>query len=83
MKTISYTASVYTPAGWRSVTIQALAEKISAKRAKVVEVIEIDNEKPKGYTSRTGAKRQTYHAAGIALREVGKVKILSCCLDQE
>ena len=66
-------------AGWRSVEILANAKKISDKRAEIIEVLKIDNETPNGYTSRTGAKRQTYNAAGIAKREVGKVKILSKC----
>jgi len=76
---INYNTSVFTPAGWRHVTITAQVEKISEKRAKVVEVIKIDGEKPTGYASRTGAKRQTYSAKGVALREVGAVKILSKC----
>jgi hypothetical protein len=77
---IAYEASVFTAAGWRSVTITALAEKISAGMAAVMEVIAIDGEKPVGYTSRTGAKRQQYHAAGIAAREVGKRKRISACV---
>jgi hypothetical protein len=77
---IAYEASVFTAAGWRSVTITALAEKISAGMAAVLEVITIDGEKPVGYTSRTGAKRQQYHAAGIAAREVGKRKRISACV---
>lgn len=76
---INYQASVFTPAGWRSVTIEARAEKTSPKMAKVIEVISIDGDAPVGYTSRTGAKRQTYHAAGIAAREVGVKKRLSSC----
>lgn len=76
---IEYNSSVFTPAGWRHVTILALVEKISEKRVKVVEVKEIDGEKPTGYTSRTGAKRQTYNAKDVALREVGLIKILSKC----
>jgi len=47
--------------------------------AKVLQVTLIDDEAPIGYTSRTGAKRQTYHAAGIAKREIGKNKRLSSC----
>ena len=77
--TIEYSASVMVPAGWRSVTITAEAEKTSEKMAKVINVIAIDGEEPNGYTSRTGAKRQTYNASGIARREVGSKKRLSSC----
>jgi len=77
--TIKYQASVFTPAGWRSVYITAEAEQTSEKMAKVLQVTLIDDEAPIGYTSRTGAKRQRYHAAGIAQREIGKNKRLSSC----
>ena len=77
--TIKYQASVFPPAGWRGVYITAEAEQTSEKMAKVLQVILIDGEAPVGYTSRTGAKRQTYHAAGIAQREIGKNKRLSSC----
>lgn len=80
--TISYSASVFTPAGWRSVNITAKAEKISAGMARVSQVLSIDGEEPTGYTSRTGAKRQTYNARGVALREVGARKRLSACTVQ-
>ena len=79
MITIKYSASVFTQAGWRNVTIEASAEQVSAGMAKVTEVLTIDGDAPIGYTSRTGAKRQTYHAAGIAQREVGAKKRLSSC----
>ena len=75
--TITYNSSVLVDAGWRSVTIEALVEKTSEKMAKVIDVISIDGEAPNGYTSRTGAKRQTYNAAGVARREIGKTKRLS------
>jgi len=77
--TVKYSASVLVPAGWRNVTITAEVEKTSEKMATVTRVIFIDGEAPIGYTSRTGAKRQTYHAAGIAEREKGKKKRLSAC----
>ena len=77
--TIKYNASVYTQAGWRGVTITALADQISKGMAQVLRVLEIDGEAPVGYKSRTSAKRQTYHAAGIALREVGAKKRISAC----
>lgn len=76
---IEYSASVYTPAGWRGVTITALARKITEKTAEVVEVTAIDGEEPIGYASRTGANRQKYNARGVALREVGKKKRLGSC----
>lgn len=77
--TIKYNASVFTAAGWRGVEIEAKAEQTSPKMATVTEVVSIDGDDPTGYTSRTGAKRQTYNAAGIAQREVGTKKRLSSC----
>ena len=76
---IEYTASVFTQAGWRSVTITANANKISPGMAQVTQVTEIDGDAPTGYTSRTGSKRQTYNAAGIAAREIGAKKRISTC----
>jgi hypothetical protein len=80
MITITYSSSVFTAAGWRSVTVTALAELLSAKRAKVVKVVDIDGEGNSGYASRTGAKRQQYSVGGTAKREVGAVKILAKCI---
>jgi|32_taG_2_1085360.scaffolds.fasta_scaffold13787_6 hypothetical protein len=77
--TIAYNSSVFTQAGWRSVEIRAIAKKTSEKMAEVEKVLEIDGEAPVGYTSRTGAKRQTYNAAGIANREIGKKKRINSC----
>ena len=71
---IQYKAAVMVPAGWRSVTITATAEKISEKRVKVITVNDIDGDGNSGYGSRTGAKRQQYHIGGIAAREEGKIK---------
>lgn len=77
---ISYNASVFTAAGWRGVTITAMAEPSkTGKMARVVEVLEIDGETPTGTMSRTGAKRQQYHGTGIAQREVGANKRISAC----
>jgi hypothetical protein len=81
MITITYNSSVFTAAGWRSVTVTALAERLSAKRAKVVEVVDIDGEGAVGYASRTGAKRQQYNVGGTAKREIGAVKLLSKCIN--
>ena len=74
---VEYKSSVFTPAGWRGVKITAAAEQISEKRCRILGVMLIDGEVPSGYTSRTGAKRQTYNAAGVSKREIGKIKNLS------
>ena len=74
---IQYTASVLVNAGWRSLEITAIAEKISEKRCKVTEVIDVDGEGVAGYASRTGANRQKYNVGSIAQREIGSVKIIS------
>lgn len=76
---IQYKASVMVAAGWRSVTIEALAHRVGLRMAKVASVEAIDGEAPTGYLSRTGANRQKYNAAGIARREVNKNKVLSSC----
>jgi len=76
---IKYNASVFTPAGFRSVTMTAIVEKISEKRVKVSEVIAIDGEEVKANMSRTGAKRQAFYGIGAAAKEVGKIKNLSAC----
>ena len=77
--TIEYNASVFTPAGWRNVTIRAEAERISAGMARVTRVVAIDGETPSGTMSRTGARRQEYRGTGVAEREVGARKRLSAC----
>lgn len=76
---IKYYTNVFVDAGWRGVEIEARAKQVSKGMAEVVEVRSIDGEAPVGYVSRTGAKRQTYNASGIAKREVGKKKRLSAC----
>lgn len=76
---IKYNASVLTPAGFRGVEMEAIVEKISEKRVKVVEVIAIDGEDVKANMSRTGANRQKFYGIGAAAREVGKTKNLSTC----
>jgi hypothetical protein len=76
-----YSASVFTAAGWRSVTITAHIKLLTPKTGSVVQVLAIDGEEPTGYTSRTGSKRQRYNAAGIAARELGKKKRLASLLD--
>ena len=72
--TIKYNASVMVDAGWRSVEVTAIADKISEKRVSVTRVTDIDGLGNSGYGSRTGAKRQQYHIGGIAAREEGKIK---------
>lgn len=76
---IKYTASVFTPAGWRGVTITAKATKTSEKMALVVEVLEINGESPKSNMSRTGASRQRFNGKSVSCREVGAKKRLSAC----
>ena len=66
-------------AGWRSVEITAAADQISKGMAQVRCVLAIDGKVPLGEQSRTGANRQKFNASGIAQREVGKKKRLSCC----
>lgn len=76
---LTYNSSVYTPAGWRHVTITAEAEQISKGMGRIIKVIEIDGEVPSRTMSRTGAKRQEYWGTGVANREVGARKRLSSC----
>jgi hypothetical protein len=76
---ISYNSSVFTQAGWRSVEIIANAEKLSEKRCKIVDVIDINGDGNTGYASRTGAKRQEYNVGRAAECEIGKIKNLSSC----
>ena len=66
---IQYTASVKTPAGWRSTLITAKAEQISDKHLRVIDVIDIEGS--------TGAKRQQYDAGYFASQEVGTIKMLN------
>lgn len=75
--TVEYNSSVFTPAGWRGVTITAAAEQISPKRCRILCVMLVDGKVPSGYASRTGARRQTYNASAVSRREIGKVKNLS------
>lgn len=77
--TIDYSASVFTPAGWRNVTITAEAEQTSKAMATVTKVTAIDGEDPAYGMSRTGARRQQYNGKAIAEREVGARKRLSAC----
>lgn len=73
---IKYNTAVFTPAGWRSEVVTAQAEAISLKRLRVTQVLDIGGNGSTGYGSRTGAKRQQYNVGGVALREVGAVKLL-------
>lgn len=74
---IKYDTSVFTPAGWRSVTVTANAEKTSPKRCVIVDVIDIDGNGNVGYASRTGANRQKYNVSYAASNEIGKKKNIS------
>ena len=76
--TIKYTTSVFVQAGWRSIDITAMAEMISAKRCKVVKVLDVDGYDPDAKSgSRTGANRQKFRPASIAMREIDTIKIIS------
>lgn len=72
---IKYTASVKTPAGWRSELITAKAEQISDKRLRVVSVLDIGGNGATGYASRTGARRQQYNVGYFASQQVGAIKL--------
>jgi len=74
---IKYTASVKTPAGWRSELITAEAEQISPQRLRVTDVIDIGGNGATGYAIRTGAKRQQYNVGYFASQEVGAIKLLN------
>ena len=71
---VKYNASVLTPAGWRHVVMTAQAERISAKRVRVVSVTEINSEGVSANMSRTGAKQQRYNGLYFASVEAGKIK---------
>ena len=77
---IFYSIGVFTPAGWRPVSICAMVECISPKMARVISVETIDGKAPSHYMSRTGSKRQKYDGAYFAAREIGKRKRLSDCV---
>ena len=74
---IEYNTSVHVPAGWRGISIVALAEKISEKRCQVTNIISIDGECPKPDMTRTGANRQKYFGFGVVKNEIGKIKNIS------
>jgi hypothetical protein len=76
---ISYSIGVKTNAGWRSVSIVAIAEKVSPGFARVLSVETIAGESPSYRQSRTGAKRQEFSGAYFAGEEVGKKKRISAC----
>ena len=76
---IKYNGSVYTKAGFRSVTFTAHAEMISAKRCRITEVLEIDGKDVRAKMSRGGAKRQEFYGLRAASLEIGKIKNISAC----
>ena len=76
---IRYQSSVYTPAGWRFVRIDADATQISPGYATVERVTAIDGDPPTLIMSRTGARRQEFSGLAVAKREVGARKRLSAC----
>jgi hypothetical protein len=71
---VKYNASVLTPVGWRHVVMTALAERLSLKRVKVVEVTHIDGQSVQRSMSRTGANRQKFNGEYFAGIETGKIK---------
>lgn len=77
---IFYSIGVFTPAGWRPVSVCARAEFISPKMARVLCVETINGELPSRYMSRSGSKRQKYDGEYFAAREIGKRKRLSDCV---
>lgn len=74
---VSYKTSAFCQCGWRSVIATAKVEKISDKRLRILEIVDVDGNGNSGYASRTGAKRQSYSVSSIAHRESGKIKNLS------
>ena len=75
--TVKYNSSVLTAAGWRSITIMAQANYLSAKRVEITCVDSIDGLTPSNNMSRTGSKRQTYDGLYYSNCESGKVKNIS------
>lgn len=75
--TVKYNIAVSCACGWRSEECTATAERISDKRIKIVDVIDIGGNGNTGYASRTGANRQKYCVGYFAENEIGKTKNLS------
>jgi len=75
--TVKYNSSVLTAAGWRSITIMAHANYLSAKRVEIISVDSIDGLTPEKNMTRTGSKRQAYNGLYFAGSESGKVKNIS------
>jgi len=75
--TVKYNSSVLTLAGWRSITIVAHANYLSAKRVEIISVDSIDGLTPEKNMTRTGSKRQAYNGLYFAGNESGKVKNIS------
>lgn len=68
MLKVKYTVGVNTNCGWRSKDVVALAEQISEKRVKIVEVLEME---------KADSRRQQYNKSYFAEKEVGKTKNIS------
>lgn len=75
--TVKYNSSVLTAAGWRSVTIIAGANYLSAKRVEITCVDSIDGLSPSKNMTRTGSKRQAYDGLYFAGNKAGKIKNVS------
>lgn len=63
---VEYKTSCITNAGFRSVDVIAIVEKI-------IDIIDVDGNGNSGYAS----KRQNYSVASVCRNEIGKVKNLS------
>jgi len=74
----NYTISVYIEAEeWRTGNALATLEFISPRRAKVLDISEINNEEVTRYMSLTGARRQSFNGIYAANKEIGKTKNIS------
>lgn len=76
---IKYRLSVFTRAGWRSVTVVATASQVSPGIAVVDNVELINGEAPAYCMSRTGAHRQEFNGFTVSSGQVGTKKRISAC----
>lgn len=76
---IKYQASVFTRAGWRSVSVIATATQVSPGMAVVDNVELINGEAPNYCMSRTGAHRQEFNGFTVSSGQVGVKKRISAC----
>lgn len=76
---IKYWTSVFTRAGWRSVSVIATVTQISPGMAVVNNVELINGEAPAYCMSRTGAHRQEFNGFTVSRGQVGTKKRISAC----